>query len=194
MRVFCLITHVVLRCTASFIANRRAVLLWLWCGLLGAAVVGCDEGLKPPPPPTILSGTITYVGGRASWPPADSVLNLRLVAFKEFPPRDIFGEIIMRRAYYTPEGLTLDSTLAKFAERTAYSIEIPDPAPEELQYIAVVMLVNPQILLPSSWRVVGIHNVNGDNTRPARLRVTPNAENRADIRVDFRNLPPQPFN
>ena len=47
-------------------------------------LAGCDHGLAPPSENqrTAISGTITY----QNWPPADSLKDLRLVAFKEYPP------------------------------------------------------------------------------------------------------------
>ncbi len=178
---------------------------------LGAVIVtasllhSCDGGLQPPPPdppPTTVSGVITYRGGRASWPPADSVITVRIVAFKSLPTASsgIINAVLSRDAYFAPEALVLDSTLTKFADSTRYTIVIGEPVPEVLNYIAVVILVDPAAVTnttalfnPRSWRVVGVYTTSGDNRQPSQLRLRAGTDHRANITVDFRNLPPQPF-
>ena len=57
-------------------------------GLVLLLFYGCDRGLvptEPPPGPGALSGLITY----AHWPPPDSLFDLRIVAFRDFPPEGI---------------------------------------------------------------------------------------------------------
>ncbi len=168
------------------------------CALLLSftAFSSCDEGLKPPPPPTTISGTITYVGGRAGWTTKDSVISLRVAAFVKFPPADIILEVLSGKAFYTPQGLTIDSTLAKYVDSSSYRIVIPNPVPARVEYIAVVMLISTdptKIALPSSWRVLGIYSMNGNNKQPAALDLKPETDHRVNLIVDFKNLPPQPF-
>jgi len=55
--------------------------------------LSCDQGLAPDenvPEITGIEGTILF----QNWPPPDSLYDLRLVAFKNFPPENIFVEII----------------------------------------------------------------------------------------------------
>jgi hypothetical protein len=162
-------------------------------------LIACDGGLIPPDEvvPTQIVGTIRYVGG---WPPTvnpitrDSVLNIRVAAFRDFPPQNIVTDVLAGRAYFTPSALSLDSTLARFVDISSYAVVIPDNNPAtEIRYVAVAMLVRSQFLVPSSWRIIGVYTVNGNQNQPGSIRITPNTIHRADIIVDFRNPPPQPF-
>jgi hypothetical protein len=167
----------------------------------------CDGGLKPPPPapqvtPTTISGTITYRGGRSAWPTADSVVNVRVAAFKALPTASsgIIQAVSSGDAYFTPTALTLDSTLSKFADSTRYQITITEPVPPEVRYIAVAMLVDSSarsniaaVFNPRAWRILGVYTTSGDNRQPTPLALTPQRDHRANVTVDFRNLPPQPF-
>lgn len=161
-------------------------------------IIACDGGLKPPPetPLTTISGTITYVGGGASWPRPDSVVSLRAAAFTTFPPADIVSEVLQKRAYFTPEALSLDSTLPRFVASSAYRIVIPDPAPARVEYIAVAMLTTTnsiQLLQPQSWKVIGIYSLPNDPKRQQTLALRQGSDHTVNITVDFKNLPPQPF-
>ena len=168
---------------------------------LACAVVviaaGCDGGLAPPPVPpvTTLAGTIRYVGGRTGWPRRDSVFNIRLVAFKSFPPTDLIGDIVNGRAYFTPAAFVLDSTLPLFADSARYALRLPEEqTPKRLEYICVAMLVDTvSIIRSSSWRIVGVFTTSGNNRQPSAIDVTVGATMQANITVDFKNLPPQPF-
>jgi hypothetical protein len=180
------------RTIQSIFARRLGVVFLL-------ALVACDGGLQPPAeaPPTQIAGTIRYVGG---WPPAvnpitrDSVLNIRVAAFRDFPPQNIVTDVLAGRAYFTPSALSLDSSLARFVDVSSYSILIPDNNPAtEIRYVAVAMLVRSLFLVPASWRIVGVYTVTGNQAQPGTIRITPNTIHRADITVDFRNPPPQPF-
>lgn len=153
----------------------------------------CSGGLEPPPPATTLSGTIRYVSGLQSWPHKDSVLNIRAVAFKKFPPVDIVSEVLSQNAYYTPSTLDLSVSLPKFVDSASFMIELPVIPPERLEYIAIAMLVNSNVLLPSSWRVIGMYAQPGNPKLPASLTITPGINHHVVIDVNFYQLPPQPF-
>ncbi len=178
----------------SFFAFMLVTLLAMVC-LLSA----CNSGLQPPAelPPTQIAGTIRYVGG---WPPTvnpitrDSVLNIRVAAFRDFPPQNIVTDVLAGRAYFTPSALSLDSSLARFVDASSYSIIIPDNNPAtEIRYVAVAMLVRSLFLVPASWRIIGVYTATGNQAQPGTIRIIPNTLHRADITVDFRNPPPQPF-
>ena len=55
----------------------------------------CDHGLKPTEEEsssiTGISGLITY----QNWPAPDSLKDLRLVVFKNYPPDNIFNEVLI---------------------------------------------------------------------------------------------------
>ncbi|MCX7736396.1 MAG: hypothetical protein N2319_06750 [Candidatus Kapabacteria bacterium] len=148
----------------------------------------CDMGLAPKEPTkkSFISGIITYKGGTNNWPPPDSVLEIRLVAFKNYPLSDsssILRELTEGNAYFT-----LD-TLPRFVEKANYSLEITDP-PALLKYIAVAQRYGNLF----QWRVIGVYSETGDNTKPSSVMVNPgDSLKNINIEVDFLNLPPQPF-
>jgi hypothetical protein len=158
--------------------------------------VQCDEGLVPPPipPVTTLSGTVRYLGGKANWPRRDSVWTVRVVGFREFPPRDLIGEILQGRAYFTPAALQLDSTLALFADSARYTITFADSVPPRIEYLCVAMLIDTtRILTSAGWRVIGVYSQSGNNRQPSQVPLTVGRSHTADMTVDFKNFPPQPF-
>jgi hypothetical protein len=158
--------------------------------------VQCDGGLQPPPlpPVTTLSGTVRYLGGKASWPRRDSVWTVRVVGFRQFPPQDLIGELLQGRAYFTPAALQLDSTLTLFADSSRYTITFPDSVPPRIEYLCVAVLADTtRILTSAAWRVVGVYSESGNNRQPSRIPITVGRNHIADITVDFKNLPPQPF-
>lgn len=140
--------------------------------------VGCSGGLEPKPI-TFLKGTI-YYSDNQSWPPADSLLDLRLVALKNFPPSDIVTEILGGNAYFT-------ETLPFYVDSTHFEIEISD-APVELKYIAVAQNFDGFL----DWKVVGVFSENNDN-KHTNLYMDAGIDKQITIFVDFNNIPEQPF-
>jgi hypothetical protein len=164
--------------------------------LVAIFAVSCDGGLRPPeiPPVTSISGTIRYVGGKASWPRRDSVWTVRVVGFRQFPPRDLIGDIFQGRAFFTPAALQLDSTLPLFADSARYSLVFGDSIPTSIQYLSVAMLIDTARLLQTSgWRVIGVYSANGNQREPSTIPITRGKDHQANITVDFKNPPPQPF-
>lgn len=174
-----------------------------WSSVCAALVVtfiiaaSCDEGLKPPPipPVTSISGTVRYLGGRAGWPQRrDSVWTVRVVGFRQFPPMDLIGDILQGRAYFTPQALAIDSTLPLYADSAQYSLILPDEPPTRIEYLCVAMLVDTaKLLTTAGWRVVGVYSTSANIQQSAPLNVVYGRDVRANITVDFRNPPPQPF-
>lgn len=157
-------------------------------------LAACDGGLEPPDPSAglqtaYLKGTIRFVGGSEAWPsPAanpeqDSVYEVRLVAFKVFPPEDIIYEILSGNAYVT-------DALDRFVDTINFSIEIEE-VPQELQYIAVAQQFDSSLF--SDWRVIGVFTESGDKTDHTKLNVDEKKIYNLDIEVDWDDLPPQPF-
>lgn len=144
----------------------------------------CNEGLQPPPPvaKSYISGLVTYIKGKDKWPPQDSVVDIRVVAFKNYPPEDILGEITKGEAFFT-------NSLPFFVDTSSFFLEIPKP-PVTLNYIVVAQ----QYASLFDWRVIGVWTVSGDNTKPSSINVEPGKTySGININVDFDNLPPQPF-
>jgi hypothetical protein len=174
-----------------------------WSSVCAALVVtfviaaSCDEGLRPPPipPVTSISGTVRYAGGRAAWPQRrDSVWTVRVVGFRQFPPMDLIGDILQGRAYFTPQALAIDSTLPLYADSAQYSLILPDEPPARIEYLCVAMLVDTaKLLTTAGWRVIGVYSTNANIQQSAPLNVVYGRDVRANITVDFRNPPPQPF-
>ncbi len=162
-----------------------------------ALAVSCDDGLKPPPVPpvTSISGTVSYAGGRTSWPSRrDSVWTVRVVGFKQFPPMDLIGDILQGRAFFTPQALSIDSTLPLYVDSARYSLILPEDAPPRIEYLCVAMLVDTaKLLTTQGWRVIGVYSTTGNPREKSTLPIIFGRDNPANITVDFKNPPPQPF-
>lgn len=147
-----------------------------------AVFSGCDQGLAPEPPPQYgIAGNIYF----KNWPPPDSVLDLRLVAFKNYPSGDIVSEVLQGKARFT-------STLGPYGADTISYLLLLSPLPPGIyEYIAVAQQFGSNLF--RDWRPVGVYRNNtGDMTRPGSLFVPANQIVQGiDIKVDFRN-PPQP--
>lgn len=158
-------------------------------GLLALLLCHCNGGLDPTalPPNAELGGRLTVRGGNESYPPRDSILDLRVVAFRTMP-RDssIIAAVLAGQAYFTPTSI-LDST------RYTISISFTEGTPEplRLEYIAVAQQYGPNVF--RDWRVVGVYA--SDSLWTPKAVVLTRGERRSDIdiTIDFRNPPPQPF-
>jgi hypothetical protein len=151
----------------------------------------CNEGISPPvvtsstgPKVSGFSGTIAY----AHWPPPDSILDLRLIAFKSFPPANIVTEVLGGRAIvYPPLGDT--TTLPLNVDTTHYFVQAPAG---EYQYVVVAQRYGQNIF--SDWRAVGQYDLDTNLAVPSSIEVpTDDTLKHVDISVDFTHLPPQPF-
>jgi hypothetical protein len=159
-----------------------AVFMLLWSG--------CDKGLEPLNEPSGFSGVIRL----RNWPPPDSALELRLVAFESYPSdtssiiRALFaGQAVV----YPPVGST---GFPKFVDSIAYvfSNEGAIIKVAEYDYIALAWRYGTNFLV--DWRPAGVYTLNPETFEPASVRVllhriTPGI----DIDVDFHNLPPKPW-
>ncbi|MBI5474127.1 MAG: hypothetical protein HY961_17465 [Ignavibacteriae bacterium] len=151
--------------------------------LLVLTVSSCDEGIKPPPF-TGFSGVIRY----RNWPPADSLRDLRIVAFRNFPPRSIFEEVLNGRAVVYP-GLLDTFALPLYVDSMKYHIEAPLG---RFEYIAVAQQYGPNIF--TDWRPVGQYDLDTNLAVPSPIEIKQDVETQdIDINVDFQNPPPRPF-
>jgi len=152
----------------------------------------CDHGLEPPKendPALIhgaISGTITY----QNWPPADSLKDLRLIVFKQYPPTNIFlavtsGQAIVFPPIGTSEGLPINVDLF------IYNMDIPAGTYE---YVVVAQQFGDNVT--SDWRAVGQYDTTGTglDSIPTLINISSNQllEN-INIKVDFNHIPYQPF-
>jgi hypothetical protein len=155
-------------------------------GLLGA-VVSCDGGLAPPERaggPPYITGLITY----RNWPPADSIVDLRLVLFKNFPPGDIVQEVLSGRAVVYP-AIGDTSLVPLFVDSLRYSFTA---AAGVYAYVVVAQQFGPNV--QEDWRAVGQYDPDADPSIPTPVTLAEGDTTRAiDIAVDFLNPPPTPF-
>lgn len=164
--------------------------LWIIVAL-GTLAGGCDDGVKPPADgggggstsPSAFSGTIHY----RNWPVADSLVDLRIVAFKVFPPGDIVSEVLQGRAVvYPPLG---DTALVPF--RVDSLRYVAPAAVATYQYVVVAQQYGPNIL--TDWRPVGQYDLDTILTVPSPVVVAAGDTTRnININVDFQHPPPLP--
>ena len=152
-----------------------------------ASIYSCDHGLKPTEPEQSeksgISGTIFYT----NWPPADSLIDLRLVVFKSYPPDNIFEEISAGRAFVYPA--IGEGSLPFYVDSTDYLMELN---PGYYEYVAVAQQYGSNLF--TDWLAAGQYDTLKSNEFPTAITVTEGffLEN-IDIQVNFDSLPPQPF-
>ena len=157
------------------------------CGALLCA--GCDQGVTPGSPAEIptegaIAGLITY----RNWPPADSLFDLRIVAFREFPPGDVVGAVLGGKAIVYP-GLGDTALVPFFVDSLRFRFSLPTG---EYKYLAVVHQFGSNIF--SDWRAVGQYDTDADPLVPTPVVIPPGDTLRGIlIPVDFLNRPPPPF-
>jgi len=151
----------------------------------------CDKGIEPEPEkpsgPTGFSGKITFIG---KW--QEGIKRTHLVVFKN---------PITKSEDFFPPNLSFVSDSIPYNSKEFYynSIEnnflpILQLGEGEYSYVVVAQSKSPEISLDrKDWFVVGVYCINGDQTKPAKLkiqagRITPDV----NIVVDFNNPPPQP--
>ncbi|MFP4528652.1 MAG: hypothetical protein ACLFQX_08895 [Candidatus Kapaibacterium sp.] len=155
----------------------------LIAAIIALALAGCGEGLAPTADDgrTAFGGTIRFIP-HDGWPPPDSVMDVRVIAFKKFPPEDIIQAVLSGDAYF------VQNSIQYGVDSANYEIEIEEP-PETLEYIAVAL----QFGGIYDWRAIGVYSSH-DDFAPDSLHLEA-GEVRMDINitVDFNNPPPQPF-
>lgn len=163
------------------------ILIFLIIGIL----ISCDHGIDPEKPEEIkakstgISGTIFY----KNWPPLppepDSLYNLKLVIYKEYPPQDLMGEVIEYFPEYFEENLTyrVDSTTYAVSIDTGY-----------YEYIVVAQQYGQYVYF--DWWVVGHYDTTLQDSIPTGVTVYQDSIiNNINIFVDFDSVlfkPPEP--
>ena len=147
-------------------------------------LISCDGGLDPSQVKVktgYIKGTINYINGANNWPPSDSVKDIRVVAFKNYPPNGILEEVISGNAFYTLISLPF------FVDSSNFEIEIPEP-PLNVKYLVVAQQFGGLV----DWRAIGVlYGISATN--PTEFTVNQGETKYVKINVDFNNLPPQPF-
>lgn len=143
----------------------------------------CDHGLKPPEvthqqyEEPGFGGTVYF---RGNWP--DTVYDLRVVAFRNYPPRNIINEVIEGKAKFS-------QSLPRRVDSTKY--EVPADT-GKWEYIVVALQHGPNIF--SDWKAIGVYDTNPNDTIPTPIYIPYGKFIRGiNITCDFSTSPPQPF-
>ncbi len=148
--------------------------------------ISCESGLKPTGADSRKSFLVVnfyYKNGIESWPEKDSMWAMRVAAFRDYPPKDIIGDVLIGRALFTLDSqpLYVDSSQAR--------LEIPDP-PDAFKYVVAAWQYDSSL---TAQRVAGVYITDGGYENPAGVTIYPGESPEIDIHIDFENLPPQPF-
>ncbi len=156
--------------------------------VLALLLSSCDKGLSPSAAgPTVSMGYMSGMIRYQHWPPGDSLVDLRLVVFRVFPPTNIVNEVLLGRAVvYPPLG---GSALPFYVDSLLYEFSLPAG---EYQYVAIAQQFGPAI--STDWRAVGQYDLDSNLFIPSPVMIVEN-DTTYDINfnVDFTNPPPPPF-
>jgi len=150
----------------------------LYILIISILIYSCDGGLEPLPKSMII-GTVYY---HNDWLPDSSIKDLRVVAFKNYPPNDILTEVLSGEAVFS------ESLLPFFTDSSTFSIDVPD-APINYNYIAIARQYGSLF----DWDAIGVFTDDYINFTPKSLYIDKHSFKRISIVVDFKNYPPQPF-
>jgi hypothetical protein len=164
---------------------RRIIILM--AAMLLVLTGGCDKGLAPVALKTGFGGVIHFV---SSWPPVDSVLDLRVVAVPYYPVDTLTSQLIDKiLSGVIPYSLTALPLQGDSNMTVAYEMLIPAT---RYYYIAVVQQYGADVF--HDWRVVGAHTNTTSLVPPFTVNVIQDVfVDSINITVDFKHLPPQPF-
>ncbi len=150
-------------------------------------LVACDHGIDPgdiEPPVQGISGTIYY----SNWPDQSTLLDLRLIVFKNYPPVNIFHEVTHGNAIVHPQ-LGSPENLPYEADSTDFIVAL---AQGTYNYVVIAQQYGPEIL--EDWRAVGQYDTTLQDTIPTAIIIEKNSLlDGINIVVDFDSLPGQPF-
>lgn len=171
--------------------------------LLSAVILvvlsGCGKGLGPIEETTGFSGVISY----KNWPPADSILELRIVAFEEYPAdsASIFQTLLSERAAIYPHvttGVALSRQILGVRDPMADTIhyeffkEGTVLKERTYNYIVLAWRYGPNYF--ADWSPAGVFTFNPGSFEPAPVIVRAGRMREdVNITVDFHNLPPKPW-
>jgi hypothetical protein len=153
--------------------------------------LGCNEELGPLNEPSGFSGVIHF----KNWPPATDIKEMRLVAIEEIP-KDSTSVIPLllagKAAVYPPVPgdyfqTLVDTIIYEFTNKSGTNLQV-----KNYPYVAVWYQYGPNIL--RDWRPAGIYTTGPGAFDPAPVRVVLHrVVPHVDILVDFKNLPPLPW-
>ncbi len=178
---------------ATMLRRVTAIVL---AGLLGG-MLGCDGGLAPITEETGFSGIITF----RNWPPPEQVLELRLVAFMDYPSDSsgILAALLGGRAAIYPHVTTgvlrsLEILGNKSADTVHYTFTTEGTLLKEGTYNYVVVAWRYGTNYFADWSPVGVYTEKPGTFEPAPVIVRERRMRKdVDIIADFNNLPPKPW-
>jgi len=151
---------------------------------------GCDTGLSPLNEPAGFSGVIRF----KNWPPPDSVLELRVVAFKTYPDdsSSILTALLLGNAVvYPPVGAT---GFPFYRDSLEYEFTTKGTTLQAETYNYVALAWRYGINFFADWRPACVYTTSPGTFDPAPVRVLLHKITRnVDIEVDYQNLPPKPW-
>lgn len=170
--------------------------LFLSFGLVVFLLVleGCHTGLAPINEPSGFKGVVRFT----NWPPADSVRDLRIVAFESYPTdsANIITSLLNGTAAFYPDlGVRFETVFPRNAASASYEFTTKNGYNLQLKnytYIILAQQYGPNVF--TDWRPAGVYAVRPNSFEPAPVRVLlhqmiPNI----NIDVDFDNPPPRPW-
>lgn len=152
--------------------------------LLFGMLIGCEDHGLAPATQSDTPGFSGLIRVRSTWPPQDSVRDLRIAAFRNYPPKDILSEVLSGTAVFSEE-------LPYGVDSVSYRVQA-EALNGSFAYVVVAQNYGPDPF--KEWRAVGVYTVTGDFTKPSPIDLGEGRFLRGiDVEVDFINLPPQPF-
>ncbi len=150
--------------------------------LLTLGALSCDHGLAP------ITKQEPGFGGRiqvtGNWPASDSLQDFRIIAFREYPPRDLLLEILANRAIFSDK-LPFHEREIRYSVKSLGLIG-------SFAYVVAAQQYGPRV--EQDWRAVGVHTRTGDPTHPSAIVLEADRFlDGIDLIVNFVDLPPQPF-
>ena len=158
---------------------------------------GCDEGLGPPDEPSGFSGVIRF----KHWPPADSVQELRVIAFQSYPTDSatilydiLYGYAVVYPQIGQPNLLRDTSQQVLFSDSLRYTFTTAGTTLQVgvYNYVALAWRYGPNVF--ADWAPAGVYSTGPGPFDPAPVRVLLHKTiTGIDILADFGNPPPKPW-
>lgn len=147
-----------------------------------------NEPIIPATQQPLVEGTIHFTGGKTTWPPKDSALEVRVVFFQKYPPdSNLVLAISTGEAFFT-------DTILRFSDSSSFRLrrdEVNKALPLEFPYVVVALRFGGNFF--TDWRAIGVYSVENDQSQPLKITVDTINTVKLQIPVDFTNPPPQPF-
>jgi hypothetical protein len=170
---------------------KKLLMTYVFIALILATMIFifCDKGASPTennqtPEKSGVSGTVYF----KNWPSPDSLNDLRLIVFKNYPPTNIVSEILSGQAIVYPAlGDTMG--LPFYVDSINYEIELD---PGTYAYFVVGQQYGEDLY--NDWLAAGEYDTTPGDTLPTPLVIV-RYKMLKDIfiHVNFDSLPYQPF-